>query len=379
MVAAMREYGPVRFVLGYTPEQAEDAQRYVQTGRTFLGIAKNLMTLGGSTFAHRKTTLSDGTVILCTSNMGSDTVIIVPPVRQPNKRARRTVKQVVTLPPEYGWFRLPDGPPKNGHQAVWDVANKRMLVWGGYDRPGMDIPATPEYLDDDMDIIWEARSGGTIRYATIPNNTFSTLVDGVMTEFWHATSWYTYETGVSGPINTATSIGYGPLTASGLVAQLYIGDTWQDKADAVRYDMPGMPSIGAGVDMLSSTALWQFQFTAGMPWAANGATAGAWTQLANISYNDWQAIVADAGSVDVSIDNAWAPDQGDALNQVTYAGGEFALGAGYYPGYTSDDYFELYFGGTKDGTDTNASAQLWMYGPIVTAIETEIEIEEPAP
>jgi hypothetical protein len=382
----MREFGPVRFLLGNSREEAEAAKPYMGIARTQLGITKNLMNLGGLQQYARVITLPDGTVIRCQSVMGQDFVAITPPgspsrkptsepilrtetpIEKPKKRTRKLSSTA------YQWFQLPDGPPKNGHQAVWDNTNKRMLVWGGYDRPGMDIPATPELLDDDMDIVWAARSGGTIRYASIIDNYFSALIDGVMIDFYAGASWYTYELGAFGPY-PGTSIGHGPLTAADLVAQLYIGDTSADKADAIRYDMPRAPVSSFLIDMLPSTALWKFEFTAGVPWSASpgGATDGAWTQLANISYNDWQAMVTAAGSVSISINNAWAPERGDALNQAIERNGEFydAATSDYYPGYTSDDYWELYFGGTITGADTSMSRQLWMYGPIVTVTEHE--------
>jgi hypothetical protein len=385
----MRESGVVRFLLGNSPAEVEASRPYMTLARTQLGITKNLMKLGGLPSYTRTVELEDGTVIRCQSVMGQDAIAIVPAMRVPARprqetpatpvrRKRRKVEEISTT--EYGWFQLPDGPPKNGHQAVWDDTNKRMLMWGGYDRPGMDIPAAPRVGDWDDDTVWEARPGGTVRYAAIVNHTFDVYYDapdylgGLPTSTWWATNWYA--------ISGGSSIGEGPRTGADLVTQLYIGDTWQDKADAVRYDMPRDPLSSSRIDMLPSTALWQFEFTGGVPWAGPGqATAGVWTQLANISYNDWQAIVTAAIYVDISIDNAWVPDRGDAMNQVTYAGWDFydAAASAYYTGYTGDDYFELYFGGTITGADTSMSKQLWMYGPIVSVTERVYEEDDPNP
>lgn len=71
----MREFGPVRFILGEDPEAAKP---YIGIARMQLGITKNLMNLGGLRQGSRIVTLADGTVIRSQSVFGQDTVTISP-------------------------------------------------------------------------------------------------------------------------------------------------------------------------------------------------------------------------------------------------------------------------------------------------------------
>jgi len=86
MVAAMREIGPVRLLLGNSREEVEAAKPYIGIARTQLGLAKNLMKLGGLSSYAMARRLEDGTVIIVQSVMGQDTIRIVPVVPAPQVR-----------------------------------------------------------------------------------------------------------------------------------------------------------------------------------------------------------------------------------------------------------------------------------------------------
>ncbi len=142
----MRETGVIAKALGNTPAEQEDSKRYIGQARVELAKLKSRMAMSpGVQSLGRRVVLADGAIIFVRSVMGNDFVQITPPARAkpPTIRARR--KRPVYSEP--GWRRGPDGPAKNGHRAVWDDANDRMLVYSGWDRPLVVIEpfeATPE-------------------------------------------------------------------------------------------------------------------------------------------------------------------------------------------------------------------------------------------
>lgn len=487
----MREFGPVRFLLGQSPAEIEAAKPYMGIARTQLGITKNLMNLGGLQQLGRAVTLQDGTVIRCQSVMGQDFIAITPPTRVPApapllrpETPLETKPRKKRLHPIYGpyaWTRLADGPAKYGHHAVWDHWNERLLVWSGFDRISLPtVPAQAGYaatyslhpggqrVSQEFDysgvgypslgwssadytaqgIVYSAYlsypdtgTGRTDAIAADGNGTgwgefgivfFGTPYVDYYGNVFNSSSLYQYrKTGGGGELlavytsyvpDTPIWITYGrgaltggearfftsfPVTYSTITgmassdggywynsggttigwtedyttAKFYFDEganAWMDHADAylrtanvINYPgshyYPAHPSTE--FDLLMSSALWQF------------TEAGGWTQLADISFNAWNAIVAyiEANPIapdnfpwgaDRSLVNAWglvdsgAPD-GDSIVGVTYTGYDIDNG-------TDDwDYVEYYFGGSIDGSDTNASVQLWRYSRSVTYVEID--------
>lgn len=155
----MREFGPVRFLLGNSPEEAEAAKPYLGIARTQLGITKNLMALGGLTQGARAMTLPDGTVIICHSRMGQDTVqIAVPTVA--------SVPQITTArPPQIPGpdTELPLLPIIRGPVSIvivgsyWNGSRDQAAVWRDGELTALADGGTSSYaatVSDDGQIIY---------------------------------------------------------------------------------------------------------------------------------------------------------------------------------------------------------------------------------
>jgi hypothetical protein len=503
----MRETGPVRIVIPQSPDEAAEAQRYIGIARTQLGITKNMMRLGGLQSLTRRVVLADGALVLTGSVMGQDFVRIVPSSANSAANRKRTqpLRQRRQIPRygEYAWTRLADGPAKHGHQAIWDIINNRLLVWGGYDR---ELPVLPAFERIDgtshydytgqgiyvSDVITTPNStapapgvfgpgstfpagvvfDGPYAYTLTSANVILALADKfgaeVFTSYaqWGSVSYTTpfgntyftegyYASRAVGDgtyewafvyhheavlfadtpirrsedggqaryaytVNEADSGGPYPNTAgfwfsgngggdfydatgdeiatfyenAGELAPFYLtsppaaDSDWADNADA--YMKPGT-TLGSYVspyfsgtygqlawrvgrnanlfDLLMSTELWQY------------TRAGGWTQLDNISWNAWQAMVAAI----VAADNTIPSQDGTGT---TYGYGKsvalgaalgvssptnairFAASVGYEDG-SGEVYHEYEFGGTIDGTDLSQSAQLWVYEAQIIGYEDD--------
>ena len=90
----MREIGVIRKQFS---GNVESAKTYVGEARVQLGILKNLMERGGLQQLTRKTVLPDGTVIICSSVQGQDTISITVGVAAEEAAAKRTTEKVPAI------------------------------------------------------------------------------------------------------------------------------------------------------------------------------------------------------------------------------------------------------------------------------------------